>query len=87
MTEGSATTSADGGYRRLSLWWDQLDDELVGSRRAPLPGSTTTDVAIVGAGLTGLWTAYYLLRADPGRRVVLLEAQTAGFGASGRNGG
>ena len=37
--------------------------------------------------LTGLWTAYYLLRADPTLRVVVLEAETAGFGASGRNGG
>jgi glycine/D-amino acid oxidase-like deaminating enzyme len=45
------------------------------------------DVAIVGAGLTGLWTAYYLLRDDPTLRVVVLEAETAGFGASGRNGG
>ena len=42
---------------------------------------------MVGAGFTGLWTAYYLLGADPGLRVVVLEAETAGFGASGRNGG
>ncbi len=41
----------------------------------------------MGAGLTGLWTAYYLLRADPTLRVAVLEAETAGFGASGRNGG
>lgn len=44
-------------------------------------------MAIVGAGFTGLWTAYYLLRRDPGLRVVLLECEYAGFGASGRNGG
>ena len=44
-------------------------------------------MAIVGAGLTGLWTAYYLRRADPGLRVVVLEQEVAGFGASGRNGG
>jgi glycine/D-amino acid oxidase-like deaminating enzyme len=42
---------------------------------------------VVGAGYTGLWTAYYLLREDPTLRVVVLEAETAGFGASGRNGG
>jgi glycine/D-amino acid oxidase-like deaminating enzyme len=42
---------------------------------------------VVGAGLTGLWTAYYLLRDDPDLDVVVLEAETAGFGASGRNGG
>jgi len=44
-------------------------------------------VAIVGAGFTGLWTAYYLLAEDPTLRVAVLEAETAGFGASGRNGG
>jgi glycine/D-amino acid oxidase-like deaminating enzyme len=44
-------------------------------------------VVVVGAGFTGLWTAYYLLEADPTLRVVVLEAETAGFGASGRNGG
>ena len=44
-------------------------------------------MAIVGAGYTGLWTAYYLLAADPTLRVVVLEAEVAGFGASGRNGG
>jgi glycine/D-amino acid oxidase-like deaminating enzyme len=55
--------------------------------RAALPGNETADVAIVGGGLTGLWTAYYLLRASPGLRVVVLEKEIAGFGASGRNGG
>jgi glycine/D-amino acid oxidase-like deaminating enzyme len=44
-------------------------------------------VAIVGAGFTGLWTAHYLAKADPTLRIVVLEAETAGFGASGRNGG
>ncbi|MGL5810492.1 MAG: NAD(P)/FAD-dependent oxidoreductase [Nocardioides sp.] len=44
-------------------------------------------MVIVGAGFTGLWTAYYLLEADPGLRVVVLESHYAGFGASGRNGG
>lgn len=55
--------------------------------RTALPGDREADVAIVGAGFTGLWTAYYLLRTDPGLRVVVLEAEQAGFGASGRNGG
>lgn len=44
-------------------------------------------MAIVGAGLTGLWTAHELLKRDPGLRVTLLEKHIAGFGASGRNGG
>ena len=55
--------------------------------RPPLPGDRDADVCIVGAGYTGLWTAYYLKRADPSLRIVVLEARFAGFGASGRNGG
>ncbi|MEZ5116286.1 MAG: FAD-dependent oxidoreductase [Candidatus Nanopelagicales bacterium] len=71
--------------RRLSLWWDTLPGPV--RTRAALPGDRDADVAIVGAGYTGLWTAYYLLGLDPTLRVVVLEAETAGFGASGRNGG
>jgi glycine/D-amino acid oxidase-like deaminating enzyme len=56
-------------------------------RRPPLAGDTTADVAIAGGGFTGLWTAYYLARADPSLRIVVLEAEYCGFGASGRNGG
>ncbi|MEU8799958.1 FAD-binding oxidoreductase [Spirillospora sp. NPDC048819] len=52
-----------------------------------LPGPRTADVCVVGAGYTGLWTAYYLKRARPGLRVIVLEREFAGFGASGRNGG
>jgi glycine/D-amino acid oxidase-like deaminating enzyme len=55
--------------------------------RAPLAGDATVDVAIVGAGLTGLWTAFYLQERDPSLRIALLEKEIAGFGASGRNGG
>jgi hypothetical protein len=47
----------------------------------------TVDVAIVGGGFTGLWTAYYLKRADPTLEVAVIEREFAGFGASGRNGG
>ncbi|MDT7546708.1 MAG: hypothetical protein QOE99_2818 [Actinomycetota bacterium] len=72
-------------YARLSLWHETADDDWV--PRAPLPGDRKVDVAIVGAGFTGLWSAYYLLRAQPDLRVALLEAEVAGFGASGRNGG
>jgi glycine/D-amino acid oxidase-like deaminating enzyme len=53
----------------------------------PSPSGENVDVAIIGAGLTGLWTAWYLLQRDPGLRVVLFERETIGFGASGRNGG
>ncbi|APO81823.1 MULTISPECIES: NAD(P)/FAD-dependent oxidoreductase [Pseudomonas] len=55
--------------------------------RARLDGVADADVVIVGAGYTGLWTAYYLLKSDPSLRVVLLEKNAVGFGASGRNGG
>ncbi len=55
--------------------------------RPALPGDTHADVAIVGAGYTGLWTAYYLAVADPGLRIVVVDAEVAGYGASGRNGG
>jgi glycine/D-amino acid oxidase-like deaminating enzyme len=68
----------------VSFWWRARG---IPSRRPSLPGSTEADVCIVGAGFTGLWTAYYLKRADPGLRVVVLEQAFAGFGASGRNGG
>ncbi len=69
----------------LSLWHETSGDDL--TPRPGLPSSIDCDVAIVGAGFTGLWTAYYLLVADPSLRVAVLEAETAGFGASGRNGG
>jgi len=45
------------------------------------------DVAILGGGYTGLWTAYYLLRSNPGLRVAVVEREIVGYGASGRNGG
>ncbi|MDR5651667.1 NAD(P)/FAD-dependent oxidoreductase [Ruixingdingia sedimenti] len=55
--------------------------------RPGLEGDTTADVCIVGAGFTGLWSAYYLTQAAPGLRVLVVEKDFAGFGASGRNGG
>jgi glycine/D-amino acid oxidase-like deaminating enzyme len=75
------------GDEPISYWHDSLvpGDDL--SPRPALPGDRDADVAIVGAGFTGLWTAHSLLRADPSLRVVVLERDTAGFGASGRNGG
>jgi glycine/D-amino acid oxidase-like deaminating enzyme len=72
-------------YRALSLWFDELPEPVVPRGRVSAP--TRADVAIVGAGFTGLWTAYYLQQADPDLRIVLLESEVAGFGASGRNGG
>ncbi|MGH3368288.1 MAG: NAD(P)/FAD-dependent oxidoreductase [Nocardioidaceae bacterium] len=79
---GRALTPAAGAR---SLWQDTADDGA--AERPSLPDDVDADVAVVGAGFTGLWTAYYLTLADPTLRVVVLEAETAGFGASGRNGG
>ncbi len=72
-----------------SFWWADIRSHPPGApaRRAPLDGDREADVCIVGAGYTGLWTAYYLKRADPSLEVVVLEREHAGFGASGRNGG
>jgi glycine/D-amino acid oxidase-like deaminating enzyme len=72
-------------YRTLSLWHD--DDSLSWTPGEVLPGSIDVDVAIVGAGYTGLWTAYYLAEADPTLRIAVVESEVIGFGASGRNGG
>jgi glycine/D-amino acid oxidase-like deaminating enzyme len=69
---------------RPSFWLDQAPPA---TRREPLHGRHEADVAIVGGGFTGLWTAYELKRADPALEVAVLEAEHAGFGASGRNGG
>ncbi|MDX8498716.1 FAD-binding oxidoreductase [Mesorhizobium sp. VK4C] len=69
----------------ISFWYADLG--ALPAPRPPLPGDIEADVAIVGAGYTGLWTAYYLKKAKPSLRIVLLEREFAGFGASGRNGG
>ncbi|MEU8817115.1 FAD-dependent oxidoreductase [Actinoplanes sp. NPDC048796] len=57
------------------------------TERPALPGDRSADVAIVGGGYTGLWTAYYLSQAAPELSIVVLESRYCGFGASGRNGG
>ena len=60
------------GHRSLSLWHEQVGE--AGDPLVPtdvLEGDTDADVCIVGAGYTGLWTAYYLARADPGRRIAV----------------
>ena len=68
----------------VSHWWQQAG---IPAPRPELPGNLTADVAIVGAGYTGLWTAFYLKRAKPKLRVVVIEQRHVGYGASGRNGG
>jgi glycine/D-amino acid oxidase-like deaminating enzyme len=79
------SASSEGkDYRSYSFWLETAGEDL--APRPSLPGPTEADVAILGAGFTGLWTAYYLLKQEPSLRVVVLEAEIAGFGASGRNG-
>ena len=69
---------------RISHWWQQIG---IPPRRPQLPGYIDCDVAIVGAGFTGLWSAYYLKQARPDLRIIVVEQQHVGYGASGRNGG
>src|SRR5262244_142480 len=76
---------SDQTYRPVSFWHETVPGTLEPGN--PLPGDLAVDVAIAGAGLTGLWTAYYLATAQPGLRSAVCEAEIAGFGASGRNGG
>ncbi|MBA2299782.1 MAG: FAD-dependent oxidoreductase, partial [Chloroflexi bacterium] len=71
----------------VSYWL--RDPAPAGAADPPLaPGEhLEVDVAIIGAGFTGLWTAIALTDTDPSLRITVLEAETVGFGASGRNGG
>ena len=71
--------------RPISFWYSQLKPPP--APREQLRGPREADVCIVGAGFTGLWTAYELLRRQPGLDVVVVEANVVGFGASGRNAG
>ncbi len=66
-------------------WWQGVP-ATPQSTPGPVP-TRTYDLVVVGGGLTGLWTAYYAKQRDPDRSVLLVEAETVGFGASGRNGG
>ena len=83
MTGRTSGQSRSG--RSISFWYSQIDPPP--GHWPPLSGPRDADVCIVGAGFTGLWTAYQLLRIEPALDVVLLEAEVVGFGASGRNGG
>lgn len=71
--------------RSRSLWLDTCGDDL--TPRPALGGDIDADVAIVGGGMTGLWTALSLAEHQPDCRIVVIEAEVCGFGASGRNGG
>jgi glycine/D-amino acid oxidase-like deaminating enzyme len=72
-------------YRDYSFWMSDAGEAL--TPRPALTRSESVDVAILGAGYSGLWTAYYLLREKPGLKVAVVEKEIAGYGGSGRNGG
>ena len=72
-------------FHNGSFWFDSLGVPAEPEPPDALPNSV--DVAIVGAGFTGLWTAYYLNQQTPDLDIAVFEANTVGFGASGRNGG
>ena len=72
-------------YRERSLWLDGSPGSL--TPRPAIPGDVESDVVVVGAGFTGLWTAYYLKTHQPDLRVIVVEREIAGYGPSGRNGG
>ena len=72
-------------YERFSYWLEDAGESL--TPRASLSGSGKVDVAILGGGYSGLWTAYYLLCSQPSLKIAIVEREIVGFGGSGRNGG
>jgi glycine/D-amino acid oxidase-like deaminating enzyme len=72
-------------FRSPSFWHDTIGEEII--PRPALEADQQVDVAIVGAGYTGLWTAHYLIEQEPSCKIAIVESEVAGFGASGRNGG
>jgi len=80
----AAAEAALAGARPVPFW---LDDPRRPAPRPPLRGTARTDLAVVGGGYTGLWTALRAKERDPGRDVLLVEGASTGWAASGRNGG
>src|SRR4051794_41190147 len=77
----AAQCAAYADAEQRPFW--RLSDEVSPALREPIDA----DLCIVGGGFTGLWAALHAKADDPSREIVLLEAETIGFGASGRNGG
>lgn len=87
MTPWQTQTVSDAAKRSTSLWWDQLNAEEIAVVRPALYSELKVDVAIIGGGYTGLWTAYWTKKNNPELTVAIFEREVVGFGASGRNGG
>ena len=81
----AGNSNRQAAYRKQSFWLDTVPGSL--EPRASLNCDTRADVVIIGAGYTGLWTAWYLKKHAPDLDIAIVEAEIAGFGASGRNGG
>ena len=85
MTELRDPRLAAQSMAQVSYWLETCGEDLVA--RSRLAGDRVVDVAILGGGFSGLWTAYHLLRARPDLEVAIVEREVCGYGASGRNGG
>lgn len=85
VTEAGGWPAEALSHARPAVFWsDRLPDR---DARPALTGDVDADLVVVGGGFTGLWAALTAVEQSPGRRVVVLEAETVGFGASSRNGG
>ncbi len=84
MSQACPASDALADAQPGSYWHDR---HALGPVTAPLRRTTEADLVVVGAGFTGLWTAVQAKLREPGRDVVLLDAEHVGFGATGRNGG
>ena len=85
MPSASPGSSASYADASATPYW--LDDPDRPDPLPPLDGAATTDLAVVGGGYLGLWTALLAKERDPGRDVMVVEGETCGHAASGRNGG
>ncbi len=72
-------------YQGISYWLETAGETI--APRPALKGDIEVDVAILGGGYSGLWTAYYLLQQEPSLEIAIIEREICGYGASGRNGG
>ena len=84
MAGAGAASAALAGVATVPFW---LDTPARPAARAALSGPVHCDLAVIGGGYTGLWTAVRAKERDPGRNVLLIEADQVGHAASGRNGG
>ena len=85
MTVDEGHPALVGAARRP--YWTDPAERAVPVAGETLQGAVRADLAIVGAGFTGLWAALQAAEEDPGREIVVIEGGAVGFGASGRNGG